>query len=128
MKYTVLVTGPVYGTQNASTAFLFCQSLIKMNHALYSVFFYCDGVLNGNDFTEPATDEFNLVKGWQELFKNYNVQLHVCVGAALRRGVINYQNKSNLKIKKKNLACFFQLSGLVELGYSIQLCDRIVQF
>ncbi|MDE5286150.1 MAG: DsrE family protein, partial [Buchnera aphidicola] len=49
MNYTILVTGPAYGTQNSSTAFLFCQSVLKLNHILHSIFFYCDGVYNAND-------------------------------------------------------------------------------
>ncbi|QCI20075.1 MAG: sulfurtransferase complex subunit TusD [Buchnera aphidicola (Brevicoryne brassicae)] len=128
MNYTILVTGAAYGTQNASTAFLFCQSLVKTKHKLYSVFFYCDGVLNANRMTTPATDEFNLVEAWQKLNKKYKVKLYVCNSAALRRGVLEDEKKSNLNSKKGNLSLFFQLSGLLELAHSIKICDRIIQF
>ncbi|QCI22357.1 sulfurtransferase complex subunit TusD [Buchnera aphidicola] len=128
MNYTILVTGSAYGTQNASTAFLFCQSLVKTKHKLYSVFFYCDGVLNANSMTTPAIDEFNLVQAWQELNKKYNVKLYVCSSAALRRGILDDEEASNLNLKKGNLAFCFQLSGLLELAYSIEICDRIIQF
>ncbi|MDE5285974.1 MAG: sulfurtransferase complex subunit TusD, partial [Buchnera aphidicola] len=67
MSYTILVTGPAYGTQNSSTAFLFCKSLIKLNHSLNSIFFYCDGVYNANSMNTPAIDEFNLLRSWQDL-------------------------------------------------------------
>lgn len=128
MNYTILVTGAAYGTQNASTAFLFCQSLVKTEHTLHSVFFYCDGVLNANNMTTPAVDEFNLITAWQTLSTKYKVNLYVCNSAALRRGILPDCEISNLKIKKGNLAFLFQLSGLMELANSIKICDRIVQF
>jgi len=128
MNYTILVTGAAYGTQNASTAFLFCKSLLKTKNTLHSVFFYCDGVLNANNMTQPATDEFNLIKAWQELNKKYQVKLYVCNSAALRRGVVGDEAILNMLKKKGNLADFFQLSSLIELANSIKICDRIIQF
>ncbi|ANZ22716.1 sulfurtransferase [Buchnera aphidicola (Diuraphis noxia)] len=128
MNYTILVTGAVYGTQNSSTAFLFCQSLVKTKHKLHSVFFYCDGVLNANKITTPASDEFNLIKAWQKLNKKYKVKLYVCNSAALRRGVSEDEKTSNICSKKGNVALYFELSGLIELAHSIKICDRIIQF
>ncbi|AEO08864.1 sulfur transfer complex subunit TusD [Buchnera aphidicola str. Ak (Acyrthosiphon kondoi)] len=128
MNYTILVTGAAYGTQNSSTAFLFCKSLLKTKNTLHSIFFYCDGVLNANRMTTPAIDEFNLIEAWQELHKKHKVKLYVCNSAALRRGVIEDEILLDINIKKGNLAFFFQLSGLVELANSIKICDRIIQF
>lgn len=128
MNYTVLVTGAAYGTQNASTAFLFCQSLIKMYHILNSVFFYFDGVLNANNFNQTVIDEFDLVKGWQKLHKKYNVKLYVCISAALRRGIIEDEESLKKNFKKGNVASCFQISGLIELANSIKISDRIIQF
>lgn len=126
--YTILVTGSSYGVQNASTAFLFCKSLVKTKHKLYSVFFYCDGVLNANSMNTPAIDEFDLTKAWQKLSIQYNVKLYVCISAALRRGVIDDKKIFNKNIEKGNLAYSFKLSGLTELAHSIKKCDRLIQF
>ncbi|QIQ41527.1 MAG: sulfurtransferase complex subunit TusD [Buchnera aphidicola (Aphis urticata)] len=126
MNYTVLVTGSAYGTQHARTAFLFCESLIQMHHVLNSVFFYCDGVLNANIMNKTPIDEFNLMQGWKALYEKYDVKLYVCTSAAERRGVVEDNTISNLK--KGNLAPFFQLSGLLELGNAIYISDRIIQF
>ncbi|AEO08301.1 sulfurtransferase complex subunit TusD [Buchnera aphidicola] len=128
MNYTILVTGAAYGTQNASTAFLFCKSLIKTNHKILSVFFYGDGVLNANKMTKPALDEFNLVEGWQQLKKKYQIPLYVCHSSALRRGILKNEKSCNISCQIGNLAFFFQLSSLVELAYSIKLSDRFIQF
>lgn len=126
MHYTILVTGPAYGTQNASTAFLFCQSLIKMHHVLNSVFFYCDGVLNASNINQIPTDEFNLIQGWQKLHRKHNVKLYVCTSSASRRGIV--EDNTISAFKKGNIAPYFQLSGLLEFGNSVYVADRIVQF
>jgi tRNA 2-thiouridine synthesizing protein D len=128
MNYTILVTGASYGTQNASTAFLFCKALVETQNILHSVFFYCDGVLNANNMITPATDEFDLVKAWQKLNKKHKVNLYVCNSAALRRGIIEDEKILNMNVKKGNLAPSFQITGLLELANSIKICDRIIQF
>ena len=39
MRYALLVTGPAYGTQQASSALQFAQALLAEGHTLISVFF-----------------------------------------------------------------------------------------
>ena len=58
MRFAIVVTGPAYGTQQASSAFQFAQALIAEGHELSSVFFYREGVYNANQLTSPASDEF----------------------------------------------------------------------
>ncbi|MGL4506812.1 MAG: DsrE family protein, partial [Aeromonas sobria] len=48
LNFALLVTGPAYGTQTASTAYRFALSLIEQGHQLSHLFFYQDGVHNGN--------------------------------------------------------------------------------
>ena len=55
MRFAIVVTGPAYGTQQASSAFQFAQALIADGHELSSVFFYREGVYNANQLTSPAT-------------------------------------------------------------------------
>lgn len=62
MRFAIVVTGPAYGTQQASSAFQFAQALIADGHELSSVFFYREGVYNANQLTSPASDEFDLVR------------------------------------------------------------------
>ena len=38
MRFAIVVTGPAYGTQQASSAFQFAQALIVEGHELSSVF------------------------------------------------------------------------------------------
>ncbi|MDG0803003.1 sulfurtransferase complex subunit TusD [Pectobacterium polaris] len=128
LSYCLLVTGPAYGTQQASSALQFAQALLAEGHKLKSVFFYREGVLNANQLTSPANDEFDLVRAWQQLGAAHQVALNVCVAAALRRGVTDAQQATQLNLAGANLQLGFVLSGLGELAQSVLTCDRVIQF
>ncbi|WP_312241382.1 sulfurtransferase complex subunit TusD [Pantoea sp.] len=128
MRYTLLVTGAPYGTQQASSALLFARALLAAGHQLESVFFYREGVLNANQLTAPASDEIDLVRAWQALWQEQGVLLNVCVAAALRRGVTDQQEASRLQLAFSNLQPGFELSGLGALAEAALSCDRLVQF
>ncbi|UNK55417.1 MULTISPECIES: sulfurtransferase complex subunit TusD [Rahnella] len=128
MRYCLLVTGPAYGTQQASAAYQFALALIASGHHLDSVFFYREGVLNGNLLSAPASDEFDLVRSWQRMAADYQVALNVCVAAALRRGVIDETEAHNQGHGQTNLQPGFTLTGLGSLAEASLTCDRLVQF
>ena len=113
-----MVMGPAYGTQAAYCAYQFAQVLLTdTKHTINNIFFYAGGVYNGNSYTDPANDEFDLVSAWQQLAQQHSLKLTVCVAAAQRRGVL-----------QSNLAAHFQLTGLGELSESITTSDRVIQF
>ncbi|EPR2252667.1 TPA: sulfurtransferase complex subunit TusD [Yersinia enterocolitica] len=128
VKYCLMVTGPAYGTQQASSAYQFALALINSGHHLVSVFFYREGVLNANQLTAPANDEFDLVRAWQQLANEHTVTLNVCVAAALRRGVTDQHEAEQLNLAAANLQPGFTLSGLGALAEAALTCDRMVQF
>ncbi|PHM35591.1 sulfurtransferase complex subunit TusD [Xenorhabdus innexi] len=128
LSYCLLVTGSAYGTQQASSAYQFAQALIASGHKLHSVFFYREGVQNGNQLTAPANDEVDLVRAWQSLAAQHQFELFICVAAALRRGVVDEQQANELNLAGANLADGFELSGLGSLAEAMMLCDRVVQF
>ncbi|MFP1730925.1 sulfurtransferase complex subunit TusD [Lonsdalea quercina] len=128
LEYCLLVTGPAYGTQQSSSALQFAQTLLAAGYRLQSVFFYREGVLNANQLTSPANDEFDIVRAWQHLHEEHQFALNVCVAAALRRGVTDSEQAAQLKLDGANLQPGFSLSGLGELAQSVLTCDRVVQF
>ncbi len=128
LRYCLLVTGPAYGTQQASSALQFAEALIHEGHCLQSVFFYREGVLNANQLTSPANDEYHLVHAWQRLGQAHQVALNVCVAAALRRGVTDAEQAALLSLPAANLQPGFSLSGLGELAQSVLTSDRVIQF
>ncbi len=128
LSYCLLVTGPAYGTQQASSAYQFSLALLAKKHRLSSVFFYREGVLNANQLTLPASDEFDLVRAWGQLAHQHNVALNVCISAALRRGVINEQGARQQCPSSSNLHPGFFFSGLGTLAEELLNCDRTLQF
>ncbi|WP_455426640.1 sulfurtransferase complex subunit TusD [Dryocola sp. LX212] len=128
MRFAIMVTGPAYGTQQASSALQFARAVISEGHTLSSVFFYREGVLNANQFTTPASDEVDVVRAWQKLHNQHGVALHICVAAALRRGVVDETEAKQNGLSASNLQPGFSLSGLGALAEASLTCDRTVQF
>lgn len=128
MRFTILVTGPAYGTQQASSALQFARALLNAGHELISVFFYREGVYNANQLTAPASDEYDVVRAWQQLHTDHGVALEICVAAALRRGVTDETEAQQLGLAGANLQPGFTLSGLGALAQAALTCDRMVQF
>ncbi|WNN48848.1 sulfurtransferase complex subunit TusD [Siccibacter colletis] len=128
MRFAMIVTGPAYGTQQASSALRFAQAVLAEGHQLESIFFYREGVYNANQLTAPASDEFDLVRAWQQLNQQHGVELHICVAAALRRGVTDDEQAALQQLPAANLQPGFTLSGLGALAQASLTCDRMVQF
>jgi tRNA 2-thiouridine synthesizing protein D len=128
MRFAIMVTGPAYGTQQASSAWQFAQAVMTEGHELACVFFYREGVYNANQLTAPASDEVDLVRHWQRLHDDHAVALHICVAAALRRGVTDDREAQQLGLSAYNLQPGFTLSGLGALAEAALTCDRMVQF
>lgn len=128
MKFGLMVTGPAYGTQQASSALQFAKAVIDQGHTLHSVFFYREGVFNANGLTSPASDEFDVVRAWLALRDEHHVELNICVAAGLRRGIVDDAESARLKLSGANLQSGFTLRGLGALAEAAMVCDRMVQF
>ena len=125
MRYALVITGPVYGTQNATSAWMFAKALLNAEHSITSIFFYQDAVSNANRLTSPANDEHNLIDEWVKLSREENIALNICVSAALRRGIVD---KDHAQAGLYNFHPHFNFSGLGELATSLLTCERVIQF
>jgi tRNA 2-thiouridine synthesizing protein D len=117
MRFGILVSEGPYTHQASDTAWQFCRAALAKGHEIQRVFFYHDGVYNATRLTEPPQDDRNVVNRWSTLKAEHNVDLVVCVAAALRRG-----------IKDEVLAPGFRISGLGQLVDSGIKADRLVTF
>ncbi|GMV47414.1 MAG: hypothetical protein AMXMBFR66_28120 [Pseudomonadota bacterium] len=117
MKFALMVSEGPYTHQAADTAWNFAQAALAKGHEVMRVFFYHDGVYNATRLTEPPQDDRHIVNRWSKLKEEHNVDLVVCVAAALRRG-----------IKDEVLAPGFRISGLGQLVDAGIKCDRTVTF
>ena len=117
MKFGILINEGPYTHQASDSAYRFAVASFARGHQIDRVFFYGDGVNNANRLSEPQTDDRNLVSLWSKLAKQHDIDLVVCVAAALRRG-----------IKKELLAEGFRIGGLGQLVETGVLADRLVEF
>lgn len=128
LVYCLVVTGPAYGSQQASSALQFAHAVLACGHQISSIFFYQDGVHNANRLTSPANDEMDLVRAWQQLGAQQGIALEICVAAALRRGVTDASESALAGHNSDNLQAGFCLSGLGSLAQAMLSCDRVIQF
>ena len=124
MRYVIAVKSPIYGKQGAFLAYQFADALIKKGHKISQIFFFQDGVSNGNAFVYPANDEVNLQKHWQMFSITHNVPLHLCVAASQRRGVVDSLTTSTTD--HYNLAEGFIITGLGEFMAASLKADRVI--
>ncbi|WP_343189910.1 sulfurtransferase complex subunit TusD [Buchnera aphidicola (Astegopteryx bambusae)] len=128
MKYTILVSGPCFGTQNSISSFLFSKHLIKKGHFIKSIFFYSDGVYNSNSINFSDNEKINLLKCWKKLHKKFNINLKLCIGSALKRGLVNKDIALERGVDINNIDYCFKITGFTELSEDIMLSDRVIQF
>jgi tRNA 2-thiouridine synthesizing protein D len=117
VKFGILVNEGPFTHQASDSAYRFAKAAIDKGHQVPRVFFYYDGVNNGNKHSAPQSDDRNLVQLWGELAEQHSVDLVVCVAAGLRRGIV-----------EENLADGFGISGLgqlIEMGIAT---DRTIVF
>ncbi|AXH82621.1 TPA: sulfurtransferase complex subunit TusD [Haemophilus influenzae] len=124
MRYVIAVKSPIYGKQGAFLAYQFANALIKKGHEISQIFFFQDGVSNGNALVYPANDEVNLQKHWQMFSITHNVPLHLCVAASQRRGVVD--SLTTPTTDHYNLAEGFIIAGLGEFMAASLKADRVI--
>lgn len=124
MRYVLAVKQPIYGAQGAYLAYQFACELLQQHHQINQIFFFQQGVSNGNAFVSPANDEINLLKKWQALHLQHQIPLHLCIAAAQRRGIVD--NSTTLSAEQHNLAEGFVLAGLGEFSRAVLEADRVI--
>ena|SRR5690606_15265234 len=115
-------------TQASNTAYRFATTLLDQGHSLYRVFFYMDGVHNGSTLSTPPQDEPNLPTHWQQLAHTHNVDLVICIAAALRRGILDRTEADRYEKPGWNLAAGFSIGGLGQLLDAAVVSDRLITF
>ena len=128
MKYTLNVLSSPYSGQTADTAYRFACSAIERGHNIFRVFFFNEGVYNGNALSIAPQDEQDKVQRWSDLAKAHNIDLVICVASALKRGVLNQQEAERAEKQHFNMAEGFEISGLGQLVEACSESDRVITF
>lgn len=128
MNYSLVILGAPYSSQSATTALSFTKSLLAAGHHVYRVFFYHDAVHTGTQLSTPPQDELDISAEWQELKKNYDLDLVICIAAAVKRGILDENEASRHEKNASNLSKHFELSGLGQLVDATEHSDRVITF
>lgn len=128
MKFSLVIHSSPISQQSAMTAYRYAKCLLDEGHQIFRVFYYGDGVLVANQQISPAQDEDNLPQLWQTLAQDHELDLVVCIAAAVKRGVLDTNEAKRYEKPGANLAQGFELSGLGQLAEAIAVSDRVVTF
>jgi tRNA 2-thiouridine synthesizing protein D len=128
MQFSLLVLGSPYSSQSTATALRFANAVISSGNQLYRVFFYHDGVHSANELICPPQDELHIPEQWQQLAQTSKVDLVVCVGSALKRGILDTTEADRYEKHHHNLKPEFEISGLGQLVDAAIHSDRLVTF
>jgi len=126
--FALVVHAAPYSSQASYSAYCFAKAIVSQGHKLVRIFFYQDGVHNASLLTSPPQDEFDLNLAWQQFANDHQVELVVCIAAALRRGVLNAEESQRYQKSASNLAPEFTLGGLGLLVEAAVSADRLINF
>ncbi|HMY82133.1 MAG TPA: sulfurtransferase complex subunit TusD, partial [Agitococcus sp.] len=126
MKFVLLITAPIESS-NAWHAYYFAKTALEQGHQV-SPFFYNDGVTVATRLILNHDNANSLNQCWQNLAKQHQLELAVCVAAALRRGITDADNSHRHHLQGDNLADGFTLTGLGTLTDLMINSDRFLQF
>ena len=128
MIFSLAVYAPP-SSQASDSAYQFANAVVATElHQLYRVFFYHEGVYTASLLNCPPQDEINHTERWQALSIQHQVDLVICIAAALRRGIIDSNEADRYDKTASNLADHFSLSGLGQLAEATVKSDRLITF
>ncbi|RVU29404.1 MULTISPECIES: sulfurtransferase complex subunit TusD [Neptunomonas] len=128
MKFSILIYGSPHNSQAVHTAYRYTKAALAAGHEVHRVFFYGESVLSGSFLNAPQRDEQNIMQLWHELALHHDLDLVICIAAALKRGVLDPTEAKRHEKPAHNIEAPFQLSGLGQLTEAILLSDRLVTF
>ncbi len=128
MIFSLAVHTPPYTYQGAETALRFARALLDEGHELYRVFFYHDGVYNGNALVVPPDNAPDIPERWATLAQSHDIDLVVCIAAALKRGILDEGESKRYAKSAADLQDGFNISGLGQLIDAVVVSDRFITF
>jgi len=128
MKFAIQVNSSPNDSNAGYSAFQFIKAAIKMNHEVFRVFFYQEGIYHAFRYSTPPDDELQMTKKWTELANQNGIDLVICISAAQRRGLLSCDQAKRIDKKDNDLAEGFKISGLGQLIEATLLADRYIVF
>ncbi len=127
MKYQLVIYGAPYTSQAPQTALFFAKALLEAGHET-GVFFYQQGVRIASDRASVPQDEVSLHHEWAKFAAGHNIELIICVTAALREGIVSQEEAMSQNKSSENIKPPFVLSGLGQMIEGLAMSDRLMVF
>jgi tRNA 2-thiouridine synthesizing protein D len=128
MMFSINVHGDPASSQSAQSALKFIEAAVSGGHEIYRVFFYHDGVRIADCNQVPPQEENNLLEQWVDFCETHSIELAVCIAAALKRGVLNEDERSRYERVAANVHPAFSVVGLGQQIEAAISCDRTITF
>lgn len=128
MKYAIQINSSPYYSNAGYTAYQFIKTALLMQHQIFRIFFYQDGIYHALHYLSPPDDELNITALWSELATTYNLDLVVCISAAQRRGLLHSDEAKRQNKQDNDLAEGFRIGGLGQLVEATLESDRFIIF
>lgn len=128
MKILVCINNSSYFSAGGRSAFEFTRAALGLELQIPLVFFYHDGVLTGSGIAGTPAGQEDLTANWQQLAGVYSLDLVLCIGAALRRGIVDEVGAGEQQLPAANLAPGFRIAGLGLWMEAVAQADRVVRF
>ncbi len=128
MKYAIQINSSPTDSGTGYSAYKFIKSVLEMDHEVFRVFFYQEGIYHAFNYTTPPDDELNMTEKWTELANKQSIDLVVCISAAQRRGLLSSDEAKRQNKLDNDLAEGFRISGLGQLLEAMLVADRFIEF
>ena len=128
MIISVAVHGAPYASSAARTALGFVESALALGHRIHRVFFYHDAVLTAAEAGVAPQDEQDVQAGWVRLQQSQGVELALCIANALKRGMLNEEERRRYGKPAATVRNAFAIVGLGQLVEAMVESDRFVTF
>jgi tRNA 2-thiouridine synthesizing protein D len=126
--YSLLVLSSPASGHCALTAARFARGVLARGHNIRRVFFLDAGTCNGSANAVPPQDETDILQSWLELSEGHGVELVLCIGSALRYGMLDSTEAARHEKHAVTVHPGFTVSGLGQLVDAAASADRLVTF
>ena len=128
MNFAISVHGSAYASQSALSACRFAEAALAAGHNITRVFFYHEGVRTADALAVSPQDEDSVHERWVALHETHGVELAVCIAAALKRGILNDDERARYEKTAASLHPAFEIVGLGQLTDALIQADRSITF
>jgi tRNA 2-thiouridine synthesizing protein D len=128
MKISIAVHGDAANSESPSLALRFARAAVAKGHRIHRVFFYHAGVALANAMVVQPQGEPDVAAAWAAFAAEHDIELAVCIAAALRRGVLSEEDAERYDRVGSNLKPPFRIVGLGQWVDAVVESDRVVTF